>query len=853
MTKVSLRVWIEFLKLKIKQYMSEFRLIVLYSARIVIRQWRRFTLPFLSLFITATVLLLVLLVTQASTLLLKEQSRSLLGGDVVIESTVPFDSDAFWKETGVTPDKQSKQISFTAALQHDGESAPFSVKVVDEAYLLYGNVTTSNGTFRGSKDSEIYLDEAGARKLKAEIGDQILFGQKKFTLAGIISLDPSSLLAGFKFFPQALLSQKGFTESGIDPALLRSEYSYAATIKSLSSADIAKITSTKLSLGASEKQVRISIAGKDQQGLQKVLAVVSNFLRIALLITAVLSAVNVYASTLYFVGAERRNLAILLTLGLRKNALITMLFFALLYVLLLSSLVGMAVGVILFITLKHFVLASYLLLLPTPNLFLYSGICFTLVSILSFAAFLPATAKTLELSPRDILIGTENTGSRKSKIRSFLFIIISTLVPLTVFSSYLLGSFIKGTLIMLGITTVYIVLALLYTILLSLLYKKRSLFPFFIRSTISQKKADGFFGVVSFTSLFIALIAIGSLALIGLSIEKYVTTDLARTVPSTYILDVQPSQKDSLLKEFPDISLFQNIRARILSIDGLKIQDELAKENSSVDRELGREYNLTARQNLLSSESISKGVWGNGKSGEISVDEEFGKRVNITLGSTITFSIQGFEITGVVTSFRKTDTRSGLPFFYFILSPEDVAKFPAVYFGYSLSNQSEQINLSSFAARTMPNVSVLDTASIREQVLKIVQTLLLLIFIITIPPLLIAMLLIVMLVISNYESRRREGARLRALGATRAYILFRYLFETLSITLACVLLSYIFSVLISYVVTTYYLQFSSIVYFDRELLIGLLLLLAGIGLTALYLFKKDTMPLRELISYETNT
>jgi putative ABC transport system permease protein len=209
-------------------------------------------------------------------------------------------------------------------------------------------------------------------------------------------------------------------------------------------------------------------------------------------------------------------------------------------------------------------------------------------------------------------------------------------------------------------------------------------------------------------------------------------------------------------------------------------------------------------------------------------------------------------VQGIVTSFRETDSRSGLPFFYFVLSPEDLAVFPAIYFGYSFIDAQSQNNLSQFTATNMPNILVLDTQSISLQILNIVQTLLIIILIITLPPLLIATLLIVTLVIFSYESRRREGSRLRALGATRMYVLRHYLVETISLTLISAIASYVLSIIISFLINKFFLKFDSQVFFDLELVIGLGFIVILVGFVGLYLFKRDTTSLRELISYETN-
>jgi putative ABC transport system permease protein len=358
------------------------------------------------------------------------------------------------------------------------------------------------------------------------------------------------------------------------------------------------------------------------------------------------------------------------------------------------------------------------------------------------------------------------------------------------------------------------------------------------------------FGVVSFTSLFVALTALCVLALLQVSLERFLINDLSETVPSTYVLDVQPSQKEQIIASFPELTLFSNIRARIISIDGVMIQKEIEAGNTDISGELSREFNLTARRDLLSSEAITGGVWSGGAAGEISVDEDFARQANISLGSSVTFFIQGFEVSGTVTSLRSTDSRSGLPFFYFVLSPDDIGQFPSVYFGYAYYEPEQQAELGRFLASSMPNVTMIETQSLGPLLMQIVGTLIVLVLIVTIPPLLIATLLIAMLVVSSYTSRRREGARFRALGLSKRESFWQYLIETVSVTIIASVLAYGLGVLASALISIQFLQLDAAVLFDAELIAGLGLIIFFIMGIALYLYKTDTMPLRELLSYE---
>jgi len=790
--------------------------------------------------------MLILLLTGASTNLLVEQARELLGGDVVLESASPVAGRDFIMKAGITPTIVSEQVSFSGTLESNTATAPFTVQVVDTAFPLYGKIVLRDGTFSGIADGELLLDNAGLKRLEVERGDTVSFGAVSLVVSDVVVSEPTSLFGGFQFLPKAFMNQSSFAQSGIDPRLLRASYTYAAAVPTLSSVEIESLRVLEETTPA----IAVNIAGIDQRGLQFGLKTVSDFLVIAVLITAVLAAVNVYASVLYLVTVERKSLAVLLALGLTKTKLVYILGTALGYVVLLVNLVGTGLGVFIFGRVQDFVSNKYLIQLPTPDLLLYATVTSSLIILITAMSFVPAIRMSLSLNPKQILVGGDSPLSKQSSFWSVVLITFSTLVPLFVLAAFLFKSITKGILIIGVITLVYVIVAALYSFVISRMYSIRAHAGFYLRTIISQKHADGLFGVVSFSSLFVALIALCILTLLQVSLERFLVNDLGETVPSTYVLDIQPSQKDQITTAFPELELFSNIRARIVSIDGVMIQKEIEAGNTDVSGELGREFNLTARRELLPSESITNGEWSSGARGEISVDGNFAKQANISLGSTVVFFIQGFEVSGRVTSLRSTDSRSGLPFFYFVMSPEDIGQFPSVYFGYAYYDLEQQAVLGRFLAETMPNVSLIETQALGPLLLQIVSTLLILVLVVTIPPLFIATLLVAMLVIASYATRRREGARFRALGLSRRESFVQYLLETVSVALVAAILAYGVGILATALVSANFLKLDSIVLLDIELVVGLGLVIFFILGIAVYLYITDTMPLRELLSYE---
>ncbi len=823
--------------------MSTLSLIFVYSLRILRREWRKFVLPFLSLLITGVVLSLMLFLTESGTLLLNEKSRELTGGDLNIETTTPRDPEKILRDLNINDATISLTQEFTITVLHEEKTTPVFLRVVDTEYPLYGNVILENETYREPNENTILLDRSALDRLDVEVGDMVTVGERSFVVGGVLLSEPTSLFSGFQFLPRGLMGTKGYTALGLDPNLLRTEYEYNYRLPSLTSE-----LEDEIRAYAERDGLHLHLASNSHNGRQAGLQIVTDFLVLAVLITCVLAAVNVYASTLHLIRMERKSFAVLLALGLPRPTIAFVLGSALTIIALGALAMSSLTSIFLFDIVRAFVSSTFGIALSIPPYTTPFVLTALLLLTTALASFIPGVRSLFTLSPRTILIGGEEEENSTTTKTVFQVTLI-TLIPLFVLSSVLLRNVIDGLVALIIVLGVYVTIAVFFSLILTFLYKKRASFPFLIRSIVSHKKADGIFGIISFTSLFVALTSLATLSLTHVALERYLKDDLGATIPSTYVLDVQPSQEDALRAEFPDLTLFPNIGARIIDIDGLRIQDAIARGDTDIDRELGREYNLTYRTELLTSEAVTQGETVIGKKGEISVDEEFALRANISLGSRVTFLIQGFEVGGIVTSLRETDSRSGLPFFYFVLSPDDVGEFPGVLFGYSFYEDEAQRALGTFVAREMPNVSMIETESLRPQLESLINTLLALILVIALPPLLVALLLIATLVISNYSGRRREGARMRALGATRTSVMTEYLSETISLTLVSSVISYCVGVLITWGLTAYYLRITTLAFFDTELILGLAFIVIIVGIIGTYLYLRDRTPLRELLSY----
>ncbi len=829
-----------------KEKVYNFKTIFKFSLRIVSREWKKFILPFLSLTFTTLIVFTVLLFTNSSSMFLEDKNKELIGGDISIESNYELDDKSLGDILGqdIKVIDKSSQYDFSGILTKGDLNTPVSLSVVDNSYPVYGGLSIEGSTYVTPKEDEIYIDKNAQTKLDVSVGEDIIYANKNYKVIGIIEKDSKSLLSGFNFLPQVLISKEGFNRASIDKSLLRAEYTYTYIIEDTSKDNLTKIIDREEMRGVS-----VDIAGISEPGFVEGLSLVEQFLVLAVLLSCILAAVNIYAGMLYLLTIMRKSFAVLLAIGFEKKKLGLTLSLSLFYILILSTLLGGGLSLIIFNFIREYIFLNFDLELPLVDLLIPTILTLFVVFSISFASFIPSLRSLMRLNPKILLSGGQEP-KEKNVFGNFIIITLSTLIPLVLIAIFLLESFLYGLISIFAIIAIYVLLAVLFYYLILTLYKKRSKFKFLTRTLISYKYKDGLFGIVSLTSLYVALTSLSLLILLQSTLTTFIQKDLGERLPTVYIVDIQKSQTESIKENFKDVTLFPNVGARILFIDDRDIQKGIALADGSVSREFGREYNLTYREDLLPNEKVVKGKWLSGEVNEVSVEKEFAERADIVMGSRVVFSIQGFEVEATVTSIRESDSRSGLPFFYFVFNPKDLEKYPATFFGYNYLDGLEKNNFTKFLAQNFPNISIIDTAEITKFAEGLIGGLLVIIFVISIPPLVLALFLIVTLIISSFEGRRKQSAQMMALGAKKKFIERLYYLETISTTLFSGVLGYLTAILGTLFIARYYFKIESTSLYNVELLIALGAIILFVVILAKVLWKSDKKPLRELLSYE---
>jgi putative ABC transport system permease protein len=822
--------------------------VIIFGWRLLRREWPKYGLAFLSLLVTSVTFTVVLIGVDGARSYLADRTREFSGGDLVLESGSPIDVGSLVAPLQPHIMAADWEISLLLTVRHADQVTGVAARAVSQSFPLYGTLLVESGTYRFPAPDEVYVERVVLERLGLASGQELMIGNAGYRIQGVIVSEPDALVQGFRLAPRLILSEEGLSRAKVVLAESRSEYEYRFRFDE----SVTEAVVTAVAKQATESGIEARVAQNGQSGFLRRLVNVERFFLITVLIGAVLAAVNVYANALALVARLRRSFAIFLVEGATRPAIVALVLGLIGSITLIATGLGILLGLGLVGWLYHWIDQSAGVALS----FQIEVWSLTLVLLGTFATSLaaafPAVRDLLALDPRSLLAGPSVEKSMSRSLFRIMLMSLASFVPLFLLAVLLLKRWDWALWVVGGTFTLFVVLSFLFGVGLKALYHIRTRFPFFVRTIIAQKRADGVFGIVAATSIFVALSSIFTLSLLEKSLERFFDAGIGATVPSAYIIDVQTDQVALVQDAVPEAVLFPNIRARIMRIDDRLVQERLQAGVPDEDRELRREFNLTYRTDLLESETVMAGVWQGARTGELLVEQGFAERVGIRLGSVVEFLIQGVTVTLPVTSVRSADTTSGLPFFYFVLHPADVARFPASWFGYAQLETPPLRALERTLAKEAPNISVLDTSVLGDTVREVTGTLLTLLAVITFPPLLLATLLLVTLIATTFSGRQRDALRFRVLGATRSQTLSLYLVETLTTVLMMAVLGAGVAMVIVKALTTWALDAVEPVFFDTDILIitgGLIVALLGYAVALLSLHRRT---IREEMTYEEN-
>ncbi len=190
--------------------------------------------------------------------------------------------------------------------------------------------------------------------------------------------------------------------------------------------------------------------------------------------------------------------------------------------------------------------------------------------------------------------------------------------------------------------------------------------------------------------------------------------------PNLVFFDIQTDQADGVEAELrnrnlPVLDRVPIVSMRISSVNGRTIESMRADTTMRLSWAHRREYRSTYRSVVTDSEVLIAGDLVADVSSDsidvipVSIEQEIAGMLDVTLGDTVTFDVQGIEMATRIASMRTVDWRRMQTNFYFVFPVgvlEDVPQFNVILTRTESTEQSAQVQAA--VVRTYANISSID-------------------------------------------------------------------------------------------------------------------------------------------------
>ena len=189
----------------------------------------------------------------------------------------------------------------------------------------------------------------------------------------------------------------------------------------------------------------------------------------------------------------------------------------------------------------------------------------------------------------------------------------------------------------------------------------------------------------------------------------------------------------------------------------------------------------------------------------LSLEYDVADALNIKLGDTVTYDIAGSQIDLKVTSIRKVEWDTMRPNFFAQTPPNTLARFQASYMTafYLPKHQENALNV---LLQKFPNFTVIDVASIMQQVRGIMQKMSLAIGFVFTFCIIAGLVVLYAALVATRASRIKESAMLRVLGASRRQTALAMLTEFACIGAVAATVAVIVASSLAYFLSRYVLE-----------------------------------------------
>nr|WP_314489629.1 ABC transporter permease [uncultured Pseudomonas sp.] len=710
------------------------------------------------------------------------RATEFLGADLVLQGSSPARAEQI-EDGAVLGLTHARVVEFTSVVGGDQGIQLSSVKAADTRYPLRGEIRSAPAPYGaespggGPGPGEAWVESRLLVALGMQIGDNIDVGQKTLRLSRVLTYEPDRANNFYSLTPRVLMNLADLASTGvIQPG---SRVSYRDLWRGEPQALAAYRKGVEQHLAANQRLLDTRDGNRQIGGA---LGKAERYLNMASLVAVLLAGVAVALSASRYAARRLDASALLRCLGLSRRQALGLYCLQLAMLGLVAALFGAGLGWLAQLGLFQLLEGLLPSTLPPGGIApALAGIATGVVALAGFA--LPPLAALGRVPPlrvlrRDLLPVPPSSwlvyGAALLALGLIMWrLSLDLLLTFALLGGGLIAAAVLGGLLLLGLRSLRRALAgapLTWRLGLGQLLR----YPL---AAAGQALA---FGLI--------LLAMGLVALLRGELLDTWQAQLPADAPNHFALNILPDQREPFAQQLQAIGarsapLYPVTPGRLIAINGQPVNQVVSKDSTG-ERAVQRDLSLTWAAELPSGNALSEGQWWQGAQSpqgtpdiatpdastpDVSVEAELAASLGLKLGDELTFDIGDQQHSAKVSSLRTVHWDSFQPNFYMIFQPGTLQGLPTTYltsFYLPAGHDKDVVALS----RAFPAATILQVDALLSQLRSILAQVTLAVEYVLLFVLAAGLAVLFAGLQATLDERIRQGALLRALGASRSLL-----------------------------------------------------------------------------------
>ena len=709
---------------------------------------------------------------------LQRDARQLLGGDAVVATDNPTPT-VFTQQAQRQGLRAVHTLTFpTMARASDmqgGSAKLVALKAVEPGYPLRGSLRIKSRTGAIEKvaqsipePGQVWVETQLMDALGLSMGDALLLGNSRFTIAAAIAVEPDRGTGFMNFSPRVMVNSADIEATGLIQPASRISYRMAVAGDEAQVKAFVKWADLQIKGDQPMRGVRIESVETGRPEMGQTLDRASKFLSLVALLAALLSAVAVALAARSFAASHLDDCAMLRVLGLSQRTIAASYCWEFALVGLFASGLGVAIGFgvhYLFVALLAGLVDASLPAASVVPVFLGLGMGLTLLVAFGLPPILQlAQVPPLRVIRRDVgNLRPASLGVLSIGVAGFAALLLAVSSDLTL-GLIAVGGFAGAVLVFAGMGWLAIKV-LRWSV-------NDATAPRALVLATRQIAARPAFTVVQVSALAVGLLALVLLVLLRTDLISSWKKATPADAPNRIVINVSPDQSDDFQQTLKSAGVekfdwYPMIRGRLVAINGRDVSpDDFIEDRAK--RLVDREFNLSHGAIRPSSNLIVEGRWTEEETGAISMEEGIAQTLGLKLGDTLRFDIAGVQTESKITSMRKVDWGSMRANFFAMYPVSQMGQVPATYMGAFKAPVTP--GFDNALVRSFPNVTNIDMSATISQVQRVLDQVIRAVEFLFGFTLAAGLVVLFAAVSATREERARDFAIMRAIGAQNSLL-----------------------------------------------------------------------------------